>query len=410
MKTNKLLVLTSIVLILVSFFALPIDTSAKTIKEFEEEVEKYVAELQSKKDQVAANDAEVAEINKKINSIKKQITAAEADVEALQEEIDDSYEEIAEKSKESKAIIAYYQISDGDNSYLEYVFGATSITDMIYRMSVVEQLTEYNNKVMKELEELIENNQKKQAELKSKQKELETLQSSLEAETAKINANSQSIKETMPSVEEQIKAAQANVTYYKKLGCGQTEDIQACQYRIQQASGSSVPSANGFYRPYEYGYLGRGFSWNNSTASGSHMGIDMSSSNKSIAIYPIATGTVFAIYYDNCQDSGSSKNCYYTCNGKAKVVKIRHNVNGKYIYSTYAHLSSFGSISVGQVVTPYTVIGYMGTSGCSTGPHLHLEISSCDWHSGGGCSWATYQKSMINPTNYVTFPSRWTNR
>ena len=74
----------------------------------------------------------------------------------------------------------------------------------------------------------------------------------------------------------------------------------------------------------------------------------------------------------------SSSNCSYGCNGRAKVVKIRHNVNGRYIYSTYAHLSSFGNISEGQVVTPDTVIGRMGTTGCSTGSHLHLELTLTD--------------------------------
>ena len=45
----------------------------------------------------------------------------------------------------------YYQVENGTNAYLEYVFGATSITDMVYRMSVAEQLTDYNDKIMKDL-------------------------------------------------------------------------------------------------------------------------------------------------------------------------------------------------------------------------------------------------------------------
>ena len=73
-------------------------------------------------------------------------------------------------------------------------------------------------------------------------------------------------------------------------------------------------------------------------------------------------------------------------------------------------MSSFGSISVGQNVTHETKIGNMGSTGWSTGPHLHLEITSCDWNRGGGCTWSTYQRSTINPTSYVSFPSRWNNR
>ena len=94
----------------------------------------------------------------------------------------------------------------------------------------------------------------------------------------------------------------------------------------------------------------------------------------------------------------------------ALVIKIRHNVNGRYIYSTYAHMSRFGAVSVGQNVSAFTQIGNMGSTGYSTGPHLHLELTSCDWNRGGGCTWAQYQRSTINPTSYVNFPSSWNNR
>lgn len=408
MKNTKLISIITIATLLSAFATLPLNVNAKTVKEFEEEVEKYTKELQEKKDNLAKNDAEVAEIRTKISKIEKQIEEAEAEINSLQEEIDKSNEEIKEKGEESKKIIEYYQISNGDNIYLEYAFGATDITDMIYRLSVVEQLTEYNDNLIKELEELIEKNKNQQKELSSKKTELNQLKTNLENERSKIESDSMAIRETMPTIEEQIKAAKANVTYYKNLGCGSTEDIQACQYRIQQASGSSsTPSANGFYRPLQYGYITQGY-----YGYGGHLGIDLSSSDKAIAVYPIATGTVFKIYYDNCKsgDWRNGGNCSYGCNGQALVVKIRHSVGGKYIYSTYAHLRSFGNISEGQVVTPFTVIGYMGSTGCSTGPHLHLEITSCDWNYGGGCTWAVYQKNTINPSNYVSFPYRWDNR
>lgn len=402
MKIKKIICSIIIVSVFVSLFALPLNTKAKTIKEFEAEVEKYTNELESKKNALATNEAEIAQIHKEIAAIEKQVQAAEAEIVKLQEEIDASNLEIEQKSEESKRILEYYQISNGDNIYLEYAFGATSITDMIYRLSVIEQLTDYNDKIMKELEILIEENKKKQEELTKKTTELKKLNLKLRAEENKIYAESASIREAMPTIEEQIKAAKDNVAYYKKLGCGDTEDIQKCQYRIEQQNSSmSVPSVNGFYRPMQNGYVTQWY-----TGFGGHIGIDLSSSNKSIDIYPIAKGVVFKIYHDNC----SSKTCRYGCNGRAKVVKIRHNIGSKYIYSTYAHLSSFGDIYEGMMVTEFTPIGKMGNTGCSTGPHLHLEISTCDWNGGGGCKWDEYQQRTINPTAYVKFPSRFNNR
>ncbi len=400
---EKSLIIIAILLVIVSFIALPTDTIAKTIQEFEAEVSKYTKELENKKANLAKNDKEVEEIMQKISSIETQIKETEAEIERLQKEIEESEQEIAKKSEESKNIISYYQIANGENSYLEYAFGANDITDMIYRLSIVEQLTEYNNKIMRELEELIKRNQATQKELNVKTEELKVLKENLKKEQAKIEADSAAIKESMPSIEEQIKSAQASVKYYKSLGCGSSEDIQACEYRVSQSSSSgSLPSVGFFSRPIENGYIVRGM-------TGGHLGYDLSSSDKAIAVYPIAAGSVHAIYTDSCTSEYWCRSMGYSCNGNAKIVVVKHNYNGKYIYSSYVHLRSYGNINVGSLVSKDTIIGYMGTSGCSSGPHLHLEISSCHWKNGG-CSYSAYTGRLINPGSLIKFPSNWNNR
>ena len=394
---NKLLIISSILLILISFVALPLDTNAKTIQEFEAEVSKYTKELEERKSKIATSEEEIKKIKSQISNIEINIKKTEEEIEVIQQEIEECEKEIKRKSEESKNIISYYQIADGENTYLEYAFGANDITDMIYRLSVVEQLTEYNEKIMKELEELIQKNQAKQQELEDKKDELKKLKKELEDQQSRIELDIANIKAGMPSIEEQLKSAKSQLSYAKNLGCGATEDINACIYRISQQSknngGVSVPSTNGFYRPMEYGYVTQYYSgcgtyvkWKG-VCSG-HTGIDLGSSNKSIAIYPIADGVVTAKYYDPAG---------------ALVIKIKHNYNGQYIYSTYAHLRSW-YVNVGQFVTHNTQIGQMGSTGNSTGPHLHLEITVCDWKSDyGGCTWETYAK-------YVVFPSSWSNR
>lgn len=399
---NKVLVVTSIILLLVSFIALPIDTSAKTIQEFEAEINKYTQELETKKQNLAKNEAEVQEIIKKIKNIETQIEEAENEIERLQKEIEESEEEIKRKSAESKNIISYYQVSNGENAYLQYAFGAESITDMVYRLSIVEQLTEYNDKIMKELEELIKKNQATQKELEEKQKELNNLKQELKNEQARIEADSAHIKESMPSIQEQINAARDSVKYYRSLGCGATEDIQKCEYRKAQESGGSIPSVGFFSRPIDYGYVVRGM-------TGGHMGYDLSSSNKNIAVHPIAAGVVHAIYTDACTTSYWCSSMGYWCNGNAKIVVVKHNYNGSFIYSSYVHLSSYGNVSVGQYVSKDSIVGYMGTTGCSTGEHLHLEIANCHWKNGG-CSYNAYTNRLINPGNLINFPGSWSNR
>lgn len=396
--------------ILIAFITIavifPLTVSAQTLKQFEDEVAKYTAELQEKKNKIAKNNQEVEEIKKKITEIEEKIKTTETEISNLEKEIDECNQKIEKKKEESKKIMKYFQIVNGENSYLEYIFDASSMTDMIYRLSVVEQLTEYNQQVVKELNELINENNKKKSELETKKKELSSLEKSLEEEKAKIDADTASIKETMPSVEQQIKSAEEQVKFMKSIGCGANEEKNACVSRYyasltpktssrSSSSGSagsaaaSTPSSNGFYRPIEYGYMTQPYK---GTA---HMGVDVSSSNKSITVYPIATGVVSAKYYDSAG---------------ALVLKIRHNYNGQILYSTYAHLRSW-YVSIGNTVSPDTPLGQMGSTGNSTGPHLHLEITTCDWKSaGGGCTWSQYIKSTLNPSSYVQFPSSWSNR
>ncbi len=422
------------VFFLIMLMIVPVSVSAKTLAEFQAEVDKYTNELKTKKNAVAKNDSEVAEIKKKIEVLQSEISKLKGEVNSLQAEVDKSNEEVKNKTEESKKLMEYYQLADSSNAYLEYAFGADSITDMVYRVSIVEQLTDYNDKLMSDLKEIVAENEKQKKSLEKKQSEIKVKEVSLNEEKEKIEEDTKSIEETMPGVEQQIKEAQANVEYYKKLGCGKNEDISKCQFRVEQSkqkvqevavvprnsnnnnnnsnsnsnnnSGNSSggssnnnssggnsnasESSTGFYRPIEYGYITQGYG-----GTGGHMGVDIGSSNKSIPIYAIANGVVFFKGYDTYG---------------ALVVKIRHNVGGRYIYSTYAHMSIFGNISVGQAVNPNTWIGNMGSTGWSTGPHLHLEITSCDWNRGGGCTWSQYQRSTISPYSYISLPSRWSNR
>ena len=398
-KRKKLLLLVGILMISIS----PMNINAKTIKEFEQEVEKYTKDLQEKNDKIAKNEAEVAEIKKKITSIESQIKQIETDIKTLQEEIEESNNKIIKKSKESKQIMAYYQIASGDNAYLEYAFGASTITDMIYRVSIVEQLTEYNKQIMEELKNLIAENKKKKEQLNNKNNELSTLKKNLQSEKQKIEEDTANLKVGVPKIEEQIKSAKSNLTYYKKLGCGETEDILKCQFRVE--GGASLPSTNGYYRPIENGYMTQSYK-----GYPAHLGVDIGSNNKSITIYPIADGQLFFVGYDSAG---------------ALIVVLRHNVGGRYTYSTYAHMSRFssavsgyinyvkgssGSIKNGPYIDHNTPIGNMGTSGNSTGPHLHLEITSCSWHEGGGCMYKEYIYKTINPAGLINLPSRWNNR
>lgn len=379
-----------IYIILLGIFIIPsFNVNATTLKEYEDSVAKYTKELQEKEAKIAKNDKEVAEIKAKISEIENQIKAAQNEVKRLQQEIEDSNKKIDEKNEESKKLMKYFQVVSNDNTYLEYIFGSTDIQDMIYRVSVVEQLTDYNKQVMQELKQLVEENNRKKQDLNKKQEELNSLQKSLEEQKSRIEADTASIRVTMPSTKEQIKMYKDQVSYWKSKGCKSNDVLGVtCGVppTVSGGKGSVIEGApigtNGFRFPVAGGRITQGYGGHSG-----HLGIDIGK-GFGAPIYAIADGQVIARYYDNAG---------------ALVIKIVHNVNGKLVFSTYAHMQSF-AVSQWQIVTNNTIIGYMGSTGNSTGPHLHLEISEdYDWKynlSGRDC-YQRYITHIVNPWKYL---------
>ena len=380
------------VLLLVALL-MPTNTLAVTLGEYEAAVEKYTKELREKEAKIAKGKEEIAAVKKTIAETEQKISEAQREIQKLQEEIERCDREIKKKDAESKKIMEYYQIENGNNAYLEYVFGATSITDMVYRMSVAEQLTDYNDKIMKELKQLIETNKIKKADLAKKQQELEGLKKKLESEKERIQEEVSGIEGTVPSTQGQIDFYKRRVAYYKARGCssgdviGVTCDRPPAVRPSSGGGGSSVTpgaviGANGFRFPVNGGRISWGY-------GGGHKGIDITR-GCGTPIYAVAPGTVY--YVGNGLD-----------NYGAYMVLIVHNVNGHLVFSQYAHVLPGIPVSVGQAVDTNTVVAYMGSTGYSTGCHLHLEMANYYGWGYNGTYWQ-YQNNIISPWNYVPSP------
>jgi murein DD-endopeptidase MepM/ murein hydrolase activator NlpD len=84
------------------------------------------------------------------------------------------------------------------------------------------------------------------------------------------------------------------------------------------------------------------------------------------------------------------------------MILMVHNYNGRKVFSQYTHLSGY-AVSENQDVQAGQVIGYVGTTGWSTGCHLHLEMSvDVGWdYDDPGNYYRSYVGHIVNPFNYV---------
>lgn len=388
--------------LLTSNFYIP-KVEAKTLGDIKEELRKFKEDYENNKLQQDLTQEEINNIKSRITQIRNNIESIEKTVYDLGIEIEQLDKEIAEKEKEIESILAFYQISNGESAYLEYAFGAQDFTDFIYRIAVSEQLTSYNNELVDQYKQDIENSKKKSQELADKKVSLKNEQSSLQTELGKIQLELEKLSDDAMSIEDQIKAAESEVKIYTDMGCKDTEDIETCGRNF-------LPPDTSFWRPLKEGQL-TGWAGNRiDPINGSrafHHGLDMSNSGANYIDYPVYSIANGLVVYVVTSTS-------YGCGGKK--VFIQHNVKGTIYTSAYWHLRSV-NVREGQTVTKETQIGIMGGNpatetwdSCTTGAHLHLELSNKTF-SG---SISAYRAGFLYPNYYVNFPNslykKWSDR
>lgn len=375
------------------FFIPTTYVKAETLKDYEDLLKKY-------KDEQAKNNSEINKTQNALNSAKSQIESIKKEledmaleIEKMRQEIVDYNEQIKEKSLETKELFKYLQIAQNENLYMEYAFDAETTTDLIYRISVIQQLTEYNEKIIKNLEQMIKDNENREVELNKKEEEMHIKRNDLTKRVTELTGVKASLNENSVTVKQQIQIYQEIVKSYKNLGCKSNDVIgKDCAVTNNVA---------GWFRPIESGYVTSevGYRWGSF-----HRGLDVSNKSPySTKIYPVANGTIKAKYYD--------------AYGALTIVIEHKTSGGKYYSSLYTHMSKFApNLYVGKNVTVNDYIGYMGDTGMAYGPHLHLEIAPCrlyhqsDKNCGSWNKYASYAKKLYNngtfkgPRDLLYFP------
>ena len=382
-----------IVGLLLIIFSFNYNVSAKTLRDLKNEL----AAIKQKKSQ---NDSkknltksEINSVNSNIEGIRNKISDSEKNIQKLNTEIQELNENIQQKELEIKEIIHFLQVSNGENAYLEYIFGSKDITDFIYRSAVSGQLVSYNDSLIDEYNSNIKKNQEKQVELKALMVELADKQKNLEVELSKLGNELKDLNEESVDIDAEIAAQEKVINHYEKtLGCKLDDNINNC---------GKVPYSGKFVRPVQNGRITSNYGsrcyWNQTqgrTVCSYHYGIDISGGEKNI--YAAAPGTVANILWKQ------------SCGGN--MLMVNHNVGGNYYTTGYYHLKTI-NVKVGDYVDQNTVIGIMGGDSstwgydrCSTGAHLHFAVAT-GLYMKEYLSWSTYQAHNINPITVVNFPA-----
>lgn len=398
MKKSILSLITRVFLsliILISFIISPLEPQAKTantLRELREELSALQAKKKSNEQAKKSAENEIKEKNQAIYNAYNEIEVAKNKIEEAKLKIEESQREITSVTEETEEIIRVMQIMNGENAYLEYISGSESITEMVMRMSAVDQISDYNREQLQKLENLIKENEQLQVDMNNYQNTLNENIVKYEKRIDTLDSKLEDLAEVTEDIDDQIKNQKKLIDYYVSYGCKEDEDLTKCV---------SVANNAGWLKPLKKAKVTSLWGYRTHPVSGVykfHNGIDLAGNSEGTNVYAAASGTVAAVTYKS------------SCGGNK--VYIHSYVNGVAYTTYYFHLLSI-NVKVGDAVTPDTVIATVGGGNktksydkCSTGAHLHFGVSKGFYLGGGKEGYSSYNTLVSKSINPPGFPGK----
>lgn len=341
-----------------------------------EDVDELQDKLSSLEDEKAAVKEKIAELTKQANDVeatraalqseidltKEEISTVEAYIDRLQEQIDVKTTELAaaeealEQKEEEFALTVRTTYEQGDSSYLEVLLNSSSFSDLLSRMEIITAIMEDNKKIVAEYTAAKEDIEQKKQELQDTQDDQKEYQENLNYKVDELAAS----EAEQAALAESLQAykAESEAEYDRISNEMQDVSNQIAKLSAQSAASGGVPYSGTFVWPTPsctttssvYGYRVHPIYGTVKF----HAGEDIPASYGA-EILAAASGTVTTAGW---------------VSGYGNYTVIDH---GGGTMTAYGHQSSI-LVSVGQYVEQGQVIGYVGSTGNSTGPHLHFEV------------------------------------
>ncbi len=379
----------------------------EALEQKKKDIDNKIASLESEKTDIVNYieklDLQLNELTKQINTLIVEIEEAEVDLKVTQEELEKAKAH-EEKQYESMKKRIQYIYENGEPSYLEILIESKDISEFLNQVEIRSKITEYDNNLLDEYNKITQKVIEKEEELEEKLASLKLMQEELEYEQEAVETLVQAKGEELARHEEQLIASENVAREYEAELEAKLAEIQHLEeeerrrqeeeLRRKQEEERKRKEAAERKRLEEARRAAEAEAGNNNSSessnanSGSHTGTGVftwpTPSSRRITsyygwrIHPIFgnnrlhTGIdVGAPYGTNivAADSGRVVEAGYN-GGYGNCVKIDH---GNGIETLYAHCSQL-VVNVGDTVNRGQIIAYVGSTGNSTGPHLHFEV------------------------------------
>ena len=364
------------------------------LEQKKEETKEIISDLKKEKKNlilyIETLDAEVEKLTGDIEDTKTDIAKTEAELADLQKELKVREKEVKSQYEIMKQRIKY-MYENGSDDYLAIILHSQSISEMLSRAEYISQISEYDKGLLDRYTDAKEEVETKKAEVEETLTELTVMEEALTADKETVETLIADKSKEIERYNEKIANSKSALTEYEEEVRKQEELVDQLldeqRKKIQEemdkkkdnGNGSAADnpvyddgSATGFRWPLMVaGTITSPFGYRSSPTAGAstyHKGIDIGVASGSLILASKAGEVVTATYQS----------------AAGNYIAIYH---GDGIYTYYMHCSKLAA-KVGDKVEQGQVIAYVGSTGVSTGPHLHFAIVVNDQY--------------VDPMNYVS--------
>ncbi len=335
-----------------------------------EQIENKIQELEVYKadaiSYIQKMDAELAEVEAKLEDLGNQQTIKEQEIAETEIELEDA-KKTEREQYESMKLRIQYMYENGNESYLEMLLGAESFADLLNKSEYIAQITSYDRDMLDAYQQTILEVEAKEAQLEEENRELTRLIQESEDEKENLQRLIDAKAVVLAGYEADIESGEAEVSALEADMAKMEEELAELEAKLKREEEEAARQAAAARRTYDGGSLGFPMAWYYRKTSDfgyrnhpiygqvlQHNGVDLSA-DTGTAIYAAYKGTVVVSTYNS---------------SAGNYIMIDH---GSGLMTVYMHCSKL-LVSVGETVSKGQTIGLVGSTGNSTGPHLHFSV------------------------------------